>query len=412
MTKVSSFVRVLVAGSLILSPFTLAPVAQATPPPAADFGLAQAAAHRPVCDHASTASAEIFCHARVKVDPHGKPQTTSAPAGLSPQQIRSAYNLGSGRVSTNTTIAIVAAYDNPNIFNDLKTYSTQFGLQQLASCPVSAGTTSRPCFQKVDQNGGANYPVTNTAWAMEIAMDVQIAHAICENCNILLVEATSNSYTNLFAAIDRAILMGATVVSNSYGSAEFEGQANYDARLNHPGVAITFSSGDLGLGAQYPAASPFVTAVGGTTLNLDGANYISETAWAGSGSGCSAYSGKPTFQTDSACANRTIADVAAVADPSTGAAVFYSTGTKGKGGGGSWFVLGGTSLSSPIVAGVYALAGVPAGSTPNSFPYANTSGLRDVTSGSNGSCSNYLCTAGTGFDGPTGLGTPRGLSSF
>jgi len=336
------FFRALLVTSLVFSSLSWAPIIQAAPTED-NPGQLNAAANKKVCDYKQ---AEVACHARVKVGPDGKPQTGNSPAGLSPQQLRSAYNLGSGLVSTNTTIAVVAAYDNPNIFNDLKTYSTQFGLQQLTNCPVSSGTTARPCFQKGDQNGGASYPVANEGWALEIAMDVQIAHAVCQNCNILLVEASSNSYSNLFAAIDRAVLMGAAVVSNSYGSIEFANQTNYDTRLNYSGVAITFSSGDAGFGPQYPAASPYVTAVGGTTLNLNGTSYTSETAWDGSGSGCSAYSFKPTFQTDTACSNRTIADVAAVADPSTGAAVYSSNRFSGKGG---WFKIGGTSLATPVM---------------------------------------------------------------
>jgi subtilase family serine protease len=175
-------------------------------------------------------------------------------------------------------------------------------------------------------------------------------------------------------------------------------------------VAVTASSGDGSYGVEYPAASRYVTAVGGTSLSkASNSRGWSETVWSGAGSGCSAYDAKPAWQTDTGCAKRTVADVAAVADPNTGVAV-YDTYAQGSG----WMVFGGTSVASPLIASVYALAGTPSsGSVPASFPYAHTSALYDVTSGSNGSCSpSYLCTGTSGYDGPTGLGTPDGVSAF
>jgi N-acetylneuraminic acid mutarotase len=231
--------------------------------------------------------------------------------------------------------------------------------------------------------------------------------AICPSCKILLVEADDNFPNNLGTAVNQAVAQGAKYVSNSYGGAEGsdEGQSD-DAYYHHPGVAITASTGDDGFGVEYPAASPYVTAVGGTSLAKDtstGRGWT-EAAWSGAGSGCSALEAKPSFQTDSGCANRAVADVSAVADPSTGVAVYF----------GGWTVAGGTSVAAPIIASVYALAGTPvAGSEPVSYPYGHTSALNDVTSGSNGSCSPaYLCTGGAGYDGPTGLGTPDGLDAF
>jgi subtilase family serine protease len=167
------------------------------------------------------------------------------------------------------------------------------------------------------------------------------------------------------------------------------------------------SSGDSGYGVEYPAASRYVTAVGGTTLKLSGNTRLTETVWSGSGSGCSAYEPKPSWQTDMGCGRRTVADVSADADPSTGAAEYDSTRYQGRSG---WFQVGGTSLSAPLIGGVYALgnSAVNAGS----YPYAHTSSLFDVTSGSNGSCGTYLCTGDAGFDGPTGLGTPNGTGGF
>lgn len=364
--------------------------------------------HVPVCPGpASPGSAR--CHARVVVDSQGKPQASTLPAGYGPAQFHGAYSLPTTVLSTKT-IAIVDAYDDPNILSDLNTYSAQYGIPKMTSCPASGGTNLSPCFQKVDQRGGTSYPQVNAGWALEIALDVEVAHATCQNCNILLVEADSNSYTNLMTAVDQAFAMGANVISNSYGSSEFSGETSLDSHFNHPGIAITFSSGDGGYGVEYPAASQYVTAVGGTTLNLNSDNsYKSESAWSGSGSGCSAYEAKPSSQSDAGCSNRTVADVSADANPNTGAAVYDSIRYQGRRG---WFQVGGTSLSSPIIAGVYALSGNTTG-VANSTPYSNTTNLHDVTTGSNGSCGgSYLCTATIGYDGPTGLGTPNGTGAF
>lgn len=368
--------------------------------------------HVPVCPGpASPGSAR--CHARVVVDGQGKPQASTLPSGFGPAQFHGAYG-SQTTVSTPTTIAIVDAYDHPNILSDLNTYSTTFNIPKLPACTVAVSASSTPCFQKVDQRGGTNYPQVNAGWALEIALDVEAAHAICQNCNILLVEADSNSYNNLMTAVDRAVAMNASVVSNSYGSGEFSGETAFDSHFNHPGIAITFSSGDGGYGVEYPAASQYVTAVGGTTLNLNSDNtYRSESVWNGAGSGCSAYeTTKPVGQaTLSGCTNRIVADVSADANPNTGAAVYDSVRYQGRRG---WFKVGGTSLSSPIIAGVYALSGNTTGSA-NSIPYSlfnYATNLHDVTTGSNGSCGSYLCTAVSGYDGPTGLGTPNGTGAF
>jgi subtilase family serine protease len=223
--------------------------------------------------------------------------------------------------------------------------------------------------------------------------------------------------TNLGTAVNEAVALGAKYVSNSYGGGESSSDASYDsAYFNHPGVAITVSAGDAGYGAEYPAASRYVTAVGGTALTASSTTRgWTESVWRtssteGTGSGCSAYDTKPTWQTDTGCARRMIADVSAVADPATGVSVYDTYGADGQG----WATYGGTSASAPIIASVYALAGTPStGSYPARFPYANTTALNDVTSGSNGSCTtSYFCTARTGYDGPTGLGTPKGLGAF
>jgi subtilase family serine protease len=229
--------------------------------------------------------------------------------------------------------------------------------------------------------------------------------AVCPNCHILLVEATTNLDTDLYASVDTAASLGANAISNSWGGDESSDETANDVHFNHPGIAITASSGDDGFGVSYPAASPYLTAVGGTSLTKSSSSRgWTEAAWSGAGSGCSAYEPKPAWQTDSGCARRTVADVSAVADPDTGVAVLFA---------GAWFTVGGTSASAPIIASTYALAGNASSIDAGSFPYSHSGGLFDVTSGSNGTCSPaYLCSGVAGYDGPTGLGTPNGVSAF
>jgi subtilase family serine protease len=342
-----------------------------------------------------------------------RPLASPAPAaGYGPSDLQSAYALPSSTAGAGQTVAIVDAYDDSTAEADLGTYRSTYGLP--------ACTTANGCFKKVNQSGvQGSYPANNQSWAVEISLDLDMVSAACPNCHILLVEASSNSNANLYAAEDTAARLGATEISNSYGGSEASTETTDDAHFNHPGVAITVSSGDSGFGVEYPAASRYVTAVGGTTLSrASTARGWSESAWSGSGSGCSAYEPKPTWQTDTGCARRTVADVSAVADPNTGVNVYDSncTGLNKLVGNcfAGWGVVGGTSASSPIVASVYALAGNAASLTYGSYPYSHTSALNDVTSGSNGSgCSPaYLCTAGPGYDGPTGLGTPAGAAGF
>ncbi len=345
------------------------------------------------------------CHSVVLVDNSAKPLVANNPSGYGPTEFRTAYQL-TGTAKAPTTIAIVDAYDSPTIENDLNVYSQTYGLPPC--------TTNNGCFTKVNQSGQQNnYPQTNNSWALEISLDVEVAHAICQNCKILLVEANSNSFSDLGNAENTAAHLGATVISNSYGGKEFQGETAYDYYFyNHPGITITVSSGDNGYGVQYPAASPYVTAVGGTTLSLKSDNTRNnETVWGGSGSGCSVYEPKPGWQIDNGCNNRTVVDVSADADPNTGAAVYDSTG-----GNPGWIVVGGTSLSAPLVAGIYALAGNSGSSSKigASYLYSNTSvpSLYNITTGSNGNCGSYLCTGGPIYNGPTGLGTPIGTGAF
>jgi subtilase family serine protease len=328
---------------------------------------------------------------------------STSPDGYGPAQFRGAYNLPSSAAQPQT-IAIVTAYDSPNIDKDLRVYSKTFSL------PICSSANG--CFRKVNGAGRrAPLPAPNALWALETSLDVEVAHAICSNCKILLVEAASSSVNDLVAAVDSAAKLGADVISNSWVVKEFRGETALDSHFNLPGIAITAASGDTGYGVNWPAASPYVTAVGGTTLDIDSSNArVSESAWELGGSGCSAYESKPAWQKDSGCGQRTVPDVAAVANPDTGAAVYDSFGYSGQSG---WFKIGGTSLATPIVAGVYALAGNAADVVAGSYPYTHGSSLFDIQQGTNGKCSlNYLCTAAAGYDGPTGLGTPAGVTSF
>ncbi|MFF4506443.1 peptidase S8 [Streptomyces sp. NPDC001401] len=350
--------------------------------------------------------------AKTGVTPKAADATT--PSGYGPTDLQAAYGLTSAASANGSgeTIAIVDAYNDPNAESDLATYRSYYGL--------SACTTANGCFKKVSQTGSTtSLPSSDAGWSEEISLDLDMASAICPNCNILLVEATSATMANLGTAVNRAVTLGAKYVSNSYGGSESSSDTSYDSSyFNHAGVAITVSAGDSGYGAEYPAASRYVTSVGGTALSkaTSTTRGWTETVWKTSsteatGSGCSSYDAKPTWQTDTGCTKRTISDVSAVADPATGVSVYDSYGITA-----GWYTFGGTSASSPIIAGVYALAGTPSSSSyPASFPYAaaGTSALNDVTSGNNGSCSTtYLCTARSGYDGPTGWGTPEGVSAF
>jgi hypothetical protein len=351
---------------------------------------------------------EFTCYALRRTDLKPVKGVTSAavtPNGWGAPDLQSAYNLpadgGAGQ-----TVAIVDAFDDPNAEADLAVYRQQYGLP--------ACTTANGCFSKVDQRGGTSYPTPDAGWAGEISLDLDMVSAVAPQAHILLVEADDNGFESLGASVDEAVALGAKFVSNSYGSdyrgggGEDPGETTaFDAYYNHPGVAVTVSTGDYAYGVGYPAASQYVTSVGGTVLSRDtgSARGWDETAWSDAGSGCSLYEPKPAFQHDTGCANRALADVSAVAE---GVSVYQTYGN------GGWAVYGGTSVSSPIIASVYADAGTPAaGSYPNSYPYGAGSGLNDITTGSNGSCTPaYLCTGGTGFDGPTGLGTPSGLAAF
>jgi subtilase family serine protease len=374
--------------------------------------------HRPVCPGPAAADT-ARCHAEVATDSQGRPLVTPAPAGYGPADLQSAYNVAGVNPPTTQTVAIVDAYNDPTAVADISTYRNQFGLGGCVTVAVIGCTfTNGATINKVNQSGvQGSYPRNNAGWAQEISLDLDMVSAVCPKCDILLVEASSASFGNLGTAVNYAAAH-ANAISNSYGGSEFSGETTltYANYYKHPGIAITVSSGDSGYGVEFPAASQWVTAVGGTSLTRDTSTRgWTERAWSGAGSGCSAYVPKPSYQADTGCSHRTVADVSAVADPNTGVAVYDSTSSQGSSG---WMVFGGTSVASPIIASVYALAGNAGSATIGTtgsapWPYSYASALNLVTSGSNGSCSgSYLCTAGPGYDGPTGLGTPNGVGAF
>lgn len=332
------------------------------------------------------------------------------PKGLSPADIQAAYNLPA-TAGHGHTVAIVDAYDDPNAEADLAAYRQYYG---LPACASASG-----CFTKVNQNGQTtSLPAPDPGWSLEISLDLDAVSSACPSCNILLVEANSASLVDLLPSAITAQRLGADAISNSYGSrGEFSGEQYLERYYRDMRVPFVVSTGDYGYGngailiggIAYPAASQFAIAVGGTSLTRsDTPRGWSESAWSGATSGCSAYIHKPGWQKDTLCSMRTVADVSAVADPKTGLAVYDTFGYNG------WLQVGGTSLSAPIIASIYAMAGN--GSTLHyvSNLYTQTSGLYDVTSGANGTnCSGtYLCTAVPGYDGPTGLGTPAGPGAF
>jgi subtilase family serine protease len=302
-----------------------------------------------------TSPGKASCHALRRNDVGGAAHpkaTVSYQKGFTPSDLQSAYNIKPG--ATAETIAIVDAFDNPSALQDLRVYRQQFGLAGGAT--VTKMNQSGQIVQTLDTatgnitTGPGAAPSPSVGWGQEIALDLDMASAICPACDILLVEANSNSFVNLGAAVDRAALQNVGSISNSYGAKEFLGEGSLQSHYNHSGIAVTVSSGDNGYGVEFPAASRYVTAVGGTSLTRDSSTRgWSESVWSGAGSGCSAYIAKPAWQSDKGCANRTVADVSAVANPNTGVAVYDSYGSTG---GANWYVFGGTSVSAPIIASV------------------------------------------------------------
>jgi len=360
-------------------------------PTAAELGLwpRQGPALR-VCGEVGDGYAR--CQAWLRTDIAGtiRPDT---PGGYAPTDLRRAYNVttDSQTRGADETVAIVDAYDDPNAASDLKIYREQYG---LPACTVANG-----CFTKQKFTSR-----TNIGWSGEESLDVDMVSAICPNCKILLVEAASSSLVDLSVA-EKYATVRARYVSNSWGGSE--GNTSHDGAFNVGGVAIAAATGDYGYNAKalWPAILPSVIGVGGTALTSIAPH--SEVAWSGAGSGCSKIYARPPFQhgIDTGCKMRAEADVSADADPYTGVAVYDTFHEAG------WVVFGGTSVATPIVASIVALTGNTSGNRPAAL-YSNMANLRDVTRGSNGSCGPPLCVAGPGWDGPTGLGSPKGIAAF
>jgi subtilase family serine protease len=348
---------------------------------AAVFAVGTAGAANDQAAAAAVCPAAVFgfarCHVLVSVDARGNPYASTSPTGLSPATIKSVYGFTtSSTAGAGETIAIVDAYDDPTAESDLAVFSSQYGLP--------ACTSANGCFTKVDPGGGTSYPRKEAGWALEISLDAQWAHAIAPGAKILLVEASSNSFANLLAAEDYA-KAHAQYVSNSWGASEFGGESSYDSHFVQSGVSFFVSSGDAGLPAEYPSASPNVISVGGTTLHFGGSSFTGETGWSSGGGGCSAYEAATSAQSGFSeygqvnCAGkRATPDVSLDADPASGVSVYDSTRYQGQQG---WFKVGGTSASSPMWAGRAAVQGAVVNSA---YVYGNSISYRDITSGNNG----------------------------
>ena len=343
---------------------------------------------------------------------HGNPivgpelQGSGKLGGFSPADLHSAYALpaegGEGQ-----TVAITVAYDNPKAEADLAIFRSNYGLPPC--------TTANGCFRKVNQRGEEkNYPAPNANWALEASLDLDMVSAACPKCHIVLVEADSNYFEDLGPAVEKAAELGVSAISNSWAAEEFSQETSLNEYFDHPGIPVLFATGDWEYGVYYPAASPDVVAVGGTSLmKASNKRGWTETAWSGAGSGCSSYEEKPQWQKDTGCGGRSVADVSAVSDPATPVSVYDSYGESG------WTLVGGTSAATPIMAGVEALSTAGFRSAgPSAFTrVGNGEGLFDVVAGENGTCGAesdhgfeavYLCQADIGYDGPTGWGSPNG----
>ncbi len=347
-------------------------------------------------------------------------RSAAAPTYLGPADLHAAYSLP-GTGAPHQTIAVVSAYDDPTAASDLRTYLSTF---KLSACGAARG-----CFRKVNQ-AGQSRPLpssdpTGGTWVTESALGTEVARAVCQSCSILLVEAKGADNADFAAAVATAARMGAQTIETSFAAPEQAGDAaTYGPSYSHPGsvvVAATGDSGDTG-GATFPAALPGVIAVGGTSLRFNRNGYYgSESAWSSdvgsSGSGCSLYTAAPSWQAGQAASvgcgtKRAVADLSAVASPGALAYISNVQGTRG----GGWYPAQGTSLSSPVIAGAIGLAGGGSGSSA-ALLYARAHSqprdFHDVTAGETPGCTGQpICAARRGYDGPTGLGSPRGLGAF
>ncbi|HEX4423665.1 MAG TPA: S53 family peptidase [Kofleriaceae bacterium] len=338
------------------------------------------------------------CKSHIRTDESNHIKPFATPQGFGPADLQAAYKLTGG--TANGTVSIVDAYNYPNAESDLASYRSQFG---LPACTVASGCLT------IDKSQNPGTAPSGDDWTVEAALDLDMVSAACPSCKIKLVLAKDDQGTGLFTAQAQAASTGVLAISNSWGGPSDGNDLTYDTQyFTHAGVNIFIATGDngnTGTSPDYPSTSPKVIGVGGTSLtkSTSAARGWTEGAWSGAGSSCSKLETKPSYQSvvpAAACAKRAASDVSAVADPNTGLAVFNA-------GSGGWIVVGGTSAASPFVAGVFARYGL-ATTNDGSFPYSNPTFWFDVTTGSNGSCSSALCKAGSGWDGPTGLGTPNG----
>jgi hypothetical protein len=384
---------VMAAGALVLTSCATAEREDSGDRQADELGAIPQQAHSAVC---GAGMARFACKARVRTDAQNHIKPFATPSGLGPADLASAYKLDPAKTST-ATVAIVDAFAYPNAASDLATYRSQFG---LPPCTVANG-----CLIIDNAQGAGNAPAGDD-WTVEAALDLDLVSAACPTCKILLINAKDDQGNGLFDGQHQAANhAGVVAISDSWGGPSDGSDLMQDSQFfNIPGVNIFVASGDngnTGASPDIPSTLAHVIGVGGTSLTKStNARGWVEGAWNGAGSSCSTLTAKPSFQTQTACAKRGASDISAVADPNTGLAVFNA-------GAGGWIVVGGTSASSPFMAGVYARYGI-AKTNDASFAYAHVNQFFDVTTGKNGTCGGAMCNAGAGWDGPTGLGTPNG----
>jgi subtilase family serine protease len=404
----------------------------------------------PTCNVPAT-HGQAMCHSQYRSDiaVNGNPATpVTSIQGYHPADLQDAYGLtaAAATAGSDQNVAIVVAYHNPNLSSDLNVYRATFGLPTCLSAnappapgggllggllggppapsagppapgggpgaaPAAGPGAIKNCLNVVWQAGGNKWsgkgkgPSYDPNWGTEEVLDAEMVSAVCPNCSITVYESRDAQISNLASAAEAAADNGATEVSNSYTLPETPDLAQYAQDYVAPGVPMTASAGDQGYGPGFPATLPTVTAVGGASL-VHAAMGWGEAVWPGTGSGCSGFAAKPSWQTDTGCKNRTVNDLAVDADPATGVAAYVSAV-------GGWAVFGGTSIGAPMVAGMYALAENGSNINDASSLYANANSFAPVAARANGTCyPNYLCTGGPGYDGPSGLGMPYGLSAF
>jgi subtilase family serine protease len=373
------------------------------------FGQGQGPAHAAVIipdstvEHPEDVGARAHTNHLIRVSPQA---TGSSPAGETPQSIYPVYGMTFTVTGGSHVIVIVDAFDYPTAENDLNVFSQQFG---LLSC-----TTANGCFTKIYAAG--KQPRANCGWAQEAALDIQWAHAMAPSAKIVLVEAASNSFADLFQGVDVGTSYilnhgGLGELSMSWGGSEFSGEAGNDSHFQHNGILYFASSGDTGGVNIYPSVSPYVVSAGGTTIHRNGSGaFTGETGWSGSGGGPSKYEAKLSYQNgvaNTSATQRSAPDFSFDADPNSGVSVYDSTRCQGLSG---WLVFGGTSVASPSLAGIINRAGHFANTSVDELVNiygnrTNTADFRDITSGTAGSFS-----AGSGYDFVTGVGSNVGLN--